>query len=282
MSAVASAPFVGIKVKEEEEATMVVLPDLMEDDSSSAKRKFEIEEEKKPEITGSPIKFREFASVSNMEASASKRPKLVTTEKKVVTTEKKLATENGEQRKLKEKYPGSKIVGKESEKQQKVVEKAMVNIVGYSIHYQMSGGVFYLEKAAVVAMLNGKGVPGEFDTERIGDVEFVLLKSLESAVKDSAQCEDDAAFKSSLLSRDAIQCCHEIHVQDVMIQHSGGLCSLYLAQFKIIAWKLLLRNLTTSLNGNTGSPSLTPSMKRSSAPSPTSLWTSTPTRARGT
>ena len=223
MSAVTAVPFVGIMVKEEEEDALMVLPDLMMEDDSSAKRKFEIEEEK-PDISGSPIKFREFASVANMEASASKRPKLVTgvknlvtPDKKVVTTEKKAVTV--------EQCPGNKKYGKETEKQQKVVEKAMADIVGHPVHYQMSGGAFYLEKAAVLAMLNGKRINGtttDIFTERIGDVEFVSLKSLESAVKkDGAPCEDNA-FNASLLSRDAIQSSREIS------RHLLGISRLWL------------------------------------------------------
>ena len=223
MSAVTAVPFVGIMVKEEEEDALMVLPDLMMEDDSSAKRKFEIEEEK-PDISGSPIKFREFASVANMEASASKRPKLVTgvknlvtPDKKVVTTEKKAVTV--------EQCPGNKKYGKETEKQQKVVEKAMADIVGHPVHYQMSGGAFYLEKAAVLAMLNGKRINGtttDIFTERIGDVEFVSLKSLESAVKkDGATCEDNA-FNASLLSRDAIQSSREIS------RHLLGISRLWL------------------------------------------------------
>ena len=221
MSAVTSVPFVGIMVKEEEEEdALMVLPDLMMEDDSSAKRKFEIEEEK-PDISGSPIKFREFASVANMEASASKRPKLVTTEKKLVsekgpklvtaeekqvTTDRKLVTENGQQGEVNEKCPGSKKDGKETEKkEQKTIEKAMVDIIGHTIHYKMSGGSFYLEKATVLAMLNSKknsGAGKEIARERIGNVEFVSLKSLESAVRYSAKTYEDVAFKPSLLSRD--------------------------------------------------------------------------------
>ena len=220
MSAVASTPFVGVKVKqeEEEEDALMVLPDL-----SSAKRKFEIEEEK-PEIARSPIKFREFASVANMEASASKRPKLVTGVKKLVTTDKKVVTTEKKAVTV-EQCPGNKKYGKETEKQQKVVEKAMADIVGHPVHYQMSGGAFYLEKAAVLAMLNGKRINGtttDIFTERIGDVEFVSLKSLESAVKkDGAPCKD-IAFNASLLSRDAIQSSREIS------RHLLGISRLWL------------------------------------------------------
>ena len=133
-------------------------------------------------------------------------PKLVKAEEKQVTTDRKLVTENGQQGEVNEKCPGSKKDGKETEKkEQKTIEKAMVDIIGHTIHYKMSGGAFYLEKATVLAMLNSKknsGAGKEIARERIGNVEFVSLKSLESAVRYSAKTYEDVAFKPSLLSRD--------------------------------------------------------------------------------
>ena len=203
MSAVTSAPFVGVKVKEEGvgDALMVEL---------SPKKKFEIGEEKPQIVSRSPIKFREFASVANMEASASKRPKLVTSGNKVVTSERKMVTtERKVVKRDQEKGPGGDEDGMETSQQQRVVGKAMVDIVGHQIHYQMSRGEFYLEKVAVVSMLDdGKRIGPEI----IGGVEFVSLRSLESALKeDGALCDGDAAFKESLLNRGGIQLCRRFY-----------------------------------------------------------------------
>ena len=179
-----------VKVKEEKVGEV-----LMVLDDSSSKRKFVIEEEKPEIISRSPIKFREFASVANMEASASKRPKLLANGRKVVKPEEKLATKKTVTAERKLVTAGKNLV---TTQEKVVTEKAMVNIAGHCIHYQMSGGAFFLEKAAVMSVLKGKSVNGDIATERIGDVEFVSLKSFESAVKESG-C--DVAFKGSLLSR---------------------------------------------------------------------------------
>ena len=163
-------------------------------DESPSKRKFEIEEEKPKIISRSPIKFREFASVANMEASASKRPRLVANGRKVVKSEEKLATKKMVTAERKLVTTQEKVV---TNQEKVVTEKATVNILGYRIHYQMSGGAFFLEKAAVFTMLKGKRV-GAIATERIGDCEFVSLKSLETVLKES---EIEAFFKTSLLTR---------------------------------------------------------------------------------
>ena len=101
-------PEVGVKEEVEGES---VMPMVVTTDSP-AKRK--IDEEKTE--ARSPIKFREFASVANMEASASKRPKV--------------AAEKVE--------PEDCLAGKATDKAQKVVEKATVDVIGHTIHYRVS------------------------------------------------------------------------------------------------------------------------------------------------
>ena len=117
-------PYVGARVKEDlkvKDEGEPVVPMVVTTDSP-AKRKID---EGKTEAR-SPIKFREFASVANMEASASKRPKVAAEKREEEGVEPEDST------------TGTKETGKETDKAQKVVEKATVDVIGHVIHYRVS------------------------------------------------------------------------------------------------------------------------------------------------